>query len=254
MSTLKDFGDTAKEFSKNPLGIIALFIVLIYGFAALVVGASSELQPNERYPIVWFMVIFPVIVLVVFSWLVSCHYEKLYAPRDYNSDDAFLRALQDKKEARPALKELDRQIEEKVKSVLNSDSLLSNMGSNSDLQIILSQAAESITSQIRSSSFITVDARSFTGSDNDVYEFPTSAFSSLNDLTNEIYYQINHVVGPFEYGYSWVIKNSKSGEVIKNARMITGTKPGIPLKDERTLSEVGIEPGIVLEIVRPNKG
>ncbi len=57
MSTLKEFGDTAKALAKNPLGIIALFIVLIYGFAALVVGASSQLGPEERYPIVWFLII-----------------------------------------------------------------------------------------------------------------------------------------------------------------------------------------------------
>jgi hypothetical protein len=32
------------------LGIIALFIVRIYGFASLVVGFSSNLQSAERYP------------------------------------------------------------------------------------------------------------------------------------------------------------------------------------------------------------
>lgn len=254
MSTLKDFGETARELSRNPLGIIALFIVLIYGFAALVVGSSSELQPNERYPLIWFMVVFPVIVLAVFGWLVSCHYEKLYAPRDYNSDDGFLKALQDRKESRPALKELDRQIVEKVKSVLTSDSLLKNAGSQLALKDTLLQAAETITSEIRSSSFITVDARSFTGSDEDVYEYPASAFASLNDFTDEIYFQISNHVRPFEYGHSWVIKNSKTGEIIKNARMITGTKPGIPLKDGRALSEVGIKPGMILEVIHPKKG
>lgn len=37
MSTgIKEFGDVAKKLSVNPLGIIALFIVLVYGIAALV--------------------------------------------------------------------------------------------------------------------------------------------------------------------------------------------------------------------------
>lgn len=31
---VKEFGDTARGLAKNPLGIIALFIVLVYGFAA----------------------------------------------------------------------------------------------------------------------------------------------------------------------------------------------------------------------------
>lgn len=251
MNTLKEFVDTAKALSKNPLGIIALFIVLIYGFAALVVGASGQLGPDERYPIVWFLVVFPVIVLGVFGWLVSQHYEKLYAPRDYNSDDAFLKALQARAQGRPGLKELDNQIEQKVKAVLNAEDLLEKTENREDLQRRLKEAADKITSEIRNSSFITIDARSFTGSDEDVFEFPASAFRTLNDLTDEIYFAISDHVEPFEYGYSWAIQNHADGKIIKNARMITGTKPGIPLGDERSLAEVGVSPGMVFELVHP---
>ena len=54
MNSLKSFGDTAKGLARNPIGIIALFIVLIYGFASLVVGFSGNLTTTERLPIVWF--------------------------------------------------------------------------------------------------------------------------------------------------------------------------------------------------------
>ena len=94
MSTIKEFGDTATSLSRNPLGIIALFIALIYGFASIVVGASENLKGEERYLIVIFMTIFPVIVLGVFSWLVACHHEKLYAPKDFPSVDGFHKSLQ----------------------------------------------------------------------------------------------------------------------------------------------------------------
>lgn len=251
---LKEFGDAAKALSKNPLGIIALFIVLIYGFAALVVGASGQLGPEERYPIIWFLVFFPVVVLAVFGWLVSRHYEKLYAPRDYTSDDAFLKALQARTEARPGLKELDNQIEQKVKSVLSSEDLLDKTENKEELQKRLREAAERITNEIRHTSFITVDARSFTGSDEDVFEFPASAFRTLSELTDEIYFSISDHVEPFEYGYSWAIRDPRNGKTIRNARMITGTKPGIPLGDERSLAEVGIRPGMVLELVHPQNG
>lgn len=92
-SPIKEFGDTAKGLSKNPLGIIALFIVLVYGFASLVVGASSLLQADERFPIIWFLVLFPCIVLGIFAWLVSQHHEKLYAPSDYKNESNFLESL-----------------------------------------------------------------------------------------------------------------------------------------------------------------
>lgn len=90
---IKDFGSVAQGLAKNPLGIIALFIVLIYGFACLVAGASGQLQSGERAPIIWFMVLFPVLVLGVFSWLVSAHHKKLYAPSDFKNEDHFLEAV-----------------------------------------------------------------------------------------------------------------------------------------------------------------
>lgn len=149
---------------------------------------------------------------------------------------------------------MDVQIEQKVKSVLNSEDLFDETENKEVLQKRLREAAERITSEIRNSSFLTVDARSFTGSDEDVFEFPASAFRRLNELTDEIYFAISDYVEPFEYGYSWVIRNPENGKTIKNARMITGTKPGIPLRDERSLAEVGIRPGMVLELVHPQNG
>lgn len=91
--TIKEFGNTAQGLAKNPLGIIALFIVLIYGFACLVVGASDNLVPEERQPIIWFMVGFPLIVLFVFGWLVRNHHKKLYAPSDFKDESHFLKPM-----------------------------------------------------------------------------------------------------------------------------------------------------------------
>lgn len=89
-SSIADFSQTEQGLSRNPLGIIALFIVLVYGIAGLVLSTSvSALQPDERRPLVWFLVTFPVVVLGVFSWLVSKHHSKLYAPKDFQSDTAF---------------------------------------------------------------------------------------------------------------------------------------------------------------------
>jgi CheY-like chemotaxis protein len=83
--------ETAKGLSKNPLGIIALFIVLVYGFAAMVITFASSLTSSERLPLIYFLVIFPVLVLVVFAWLVSCHSGKLYSPSDYRNEDNYIR-------------------------------------------------------------------------------------------------------------------------------------------------------------------
>lgn len=88
---VKTFGDTARGLARNPLGIIALFIVLVYGFASLVTLFAGSFSATERLPLIWFLVLFPVLVLVVFAWLVSLHSGKLFAPSDFRNEDNYVR-------------------------------------------------------------------------------------------------------------------------------------------------------------------
>jgi hypothetical protein len=85
--------DPSKWSARNPLGIIALFISLIYGMSALLLGVSVQrLSLANQTVLVWFVVLFPVAVLAVFAWLVSKHHRKLYGPGDFRSDESFLTA------------------------------------------------------------------------------------------------------------------------------------------------------------------
>lgn len=93
-SAIRDFGAIAQRLARNPLGIIALFIVLIYALAVLLVGVSGEkLTSNERLPLVWFIVVFPFVVLFAFFRLVANHHSKLYAPSDYRDERLFFHPL-----------------------------------------------------------------------------------------------------------------------------------------------------------------
>lgn len=87
----KSFGETAKSLARNPLGIIALFIVLVYGFASLVTAFAGSFTAGERLPLIYFLIIFPVLVLGVFSWLVSKHSGKLFAPSDFKNEDNYVK-------------------------------------------------------------------------------------------------------------------------------------------------------------------
>lgn len=100
-----------KDLVKNPIGIIALFISMIYGFANLLLGATaSSLSSYERFPLIIFIVLFPVVVLGIFYLLVSRHHGKLYAPGDYKDDQSFLRTLsQEEREQK-----LEKDIEEAI--------------------------------------------------------------------------------------------------------------------------------------------
>lgn len=127
MSDIGKFGGIAANLSRGPLGIIALFIVLVYGFAALVTGFTGSFSTSERLPLIWFMALFPVLVLCLFVWLVSKHHEKLYPPSDFRDDKTFMaivalslaqttRSADSQEGAAPAV-EAGEAIEDAIKSV-----------------------------------------------------------------------------------------------------------------------------------------
>ncbi len=81
----------AKSLARNPLGIIALFIVLVYGFASLVTTFTGSFTHEERLPLIYFLVTFPVLVLAIFAWLVSTHSGKLFAPADFKNEENYVK-------------------------------------------------------------------------------------------------------------------------------------------------------------------
>lgn len=109
----------SKEFVRNPLGIIALFISLIYGFATLLLdSAAKELSSVERWPIIGFIVLFPLMVLITFYRLVTKHHGKLYGPGDFRDDSSFLRTLsQEEQETK-----LDKEVKESLGEDVVEDS------------------------------------------------------------------------------------------------------------------------------------
>ncbi len=87
---IEKFFTGAKSLSGSPLGIIALFILLVYGFAALTFGLSVAQLGEDRIVIVWFLVSFPVLVLLIFTFLVIRYHRHLYGPSDFLNQADFL--------------------------------------------------------------------------------------------------------------------------------------------------------------------
>ena len=87
---VRSFGETAKSLARNPLRIITLFIVLVYGFASLVTAFARSLTPAERLPLIYFLIVFPILVLAVFPWLVSRPSGKLCAPTEFKNEDNYI--------------------------------------------------------------------------------------------------------------------------------------------------------------------
>lgn len=80
---------------KNPLGVIALFVTFIDGIAGLVISVNFEYLhgSSERLPLIWFIVGFPIIVLIAFLYLVVKHPQNLFGPGDFDSQELYLKAI-----------------------------------------------------------------------------------------------------------------------------------------------------------------
>ena len=113
---LKTFTDAARSLARNPLGIIALFLVLVYAMAVLMFGLTAQsLSENERLVVLLFIVLFPVLVLVVFYRLVTKHHNKLYAPSDWRDESLFLKAMNVELPAEADIAQVDQGALELVK-------------------------------------------------------------------------------------------------------------------------------------------
>ncbi|MCF2826357.1 MULTISPECIES: hypothetical protein [unclassified Pseudoalteromonas] len=225
---------------KNPLSVIAIFagVAEISG-----TGVLPFIDPENQELYIWFLMLFPFTLVLLFFATLNWNHRALYAPSDYKSDESFLESANGGKSQREGIASMEKVIEAKVYEVLNASDGAPSAESKKSI-------AEKITESIKTSAFITVDARSLTGHDGDVFDLPYVAFSSFDSLTNEIFFLIEKHVRPFEYGHSWVLRNDK-GEVIKNSRMITKTKIGVPCSDSRGLKEVGIIPGMTITVSKP---
>ncbi|MDH4394721.1 MAG: hypothetical protein QE278_03490 [Limnobacter sp.] len=84
--------ESATKLAQNPLGLIALFVLLVEAIAGYV-ATSAVLSEPQRQILVWFVVSYPMLVLACFVYLVIVHPAKLYGPSDFRDQSHFMQAL-----------------------------------------------------------------------------------------------------------------------------------------------------------------
>ena len=83
-STLKEKGIT---LAKNPLGIISLFVFFIEAIAT--VSLRIAIETDYAGHIVWFIILFPTLIVLLFFGTLWIKRESLYAPMDFSDPQAF---------------------------------------------------------------------------------------------------------------------------------------------------------------------
>lgn len=88
---MNELTNNIKRFVQNPLGVIALFVTALYGIASMLFSSAFDnLQGDkERLPVIWFVILFPIIMFGTFVWLVVKHNHKLYSPGDFKDEKWF---------------------------------------------------------------------------------------------------------------------------------------------------------------------
>lgn len=129
---MEDFINSAKGFIRNPLGVIALFVSLVYAMACLVISQGLPAIENhiERMWLIQFVVWYPVLLLLIFCLLVIFYPLNLYSPKDFKDESLFLRFLSKRQKEKKLEKEVKEMREVKIEKN-KAFSLLSFSGTNS---------------------------------------------------------------------------------------------------------------------------
>jgi ElaB/YqjD/DUF883 family membrane-anchored ribosome-binding protein len=132
----------------NPLTIIAIFAALaeVAGTAALV-GIDKEVQ--EVF--VWFVMLFPTILVLLFFVTLNFNHHVLYAPSDYESDRAFLEAIKGRKELEINFASLETEVNslpETLEGALNEKIEGLNKDQIKKLKSIISQELASVRARV----------------------------------------------------------------------------------------------------------
>jgi hypothetical protein len=118
--------DKLQNNVRNPLGVIAMFVSFAYVsmVVSFTLGIDKLHGTLERLPIIYFLILFPIIILSVFCWLIIGHTWKLYSPAEYSDAEIF---------SFMSGKEIEKKQKEKVSE---TKALMPDNNSSSSLHVI----------------------------------------------------------------------------------------------------------------------
>lgn len=116
------------------------------------------------------------------------------------------------------------------------------------LELVRKMSLERLGPRLTGKDTLTLDVRPLVGPSGAVWQAEFASFKSVSDLLNQIYFRLDGAVEPFTYDQLWLVRDASSGQVFYNMGTNWALRQNL-LRDERTLQEVGINPGCSLEAV-----
>ena len=111
--------ESIKSFLRNPIGLLGLLALLFDSIIGIVlsVGLDKLQNPYERLPMIWFLIIYPILVLALFACLAIFSPRHLYSPQDYGNAESFIKATE-----KQTQKRREKEAEEIIKEDQKNDS------------------------------------------------------------------------------------------------------------------------------------
>jgi len=232
----------------TPLWVISLFVSL----SETVLGiAVTQTSGNIQAALTAFVIGFPLLIAGAFFVILWNRPEVLYAPTEYGKETdvtSFAKAMRRKPleeqrlylEIQGVLKETTDQIKATLSEAVgkrDDDELVSR---------ILDTAASQAVEKIREVGFLTLDSRPLLGREGKVWQVPYDQYGSVSALLDDIWFSIG-TLPAFTYNKKWILRDPTSSLVFDKMGTKWAEDRGWTT-DARRLEEVGIRPGMILEI------
>ena len=107
-------------YPQNPLGIIALFVFFIEAISTISLKFVLAQGDDKLAEIlIWFIVLFPTVIALLFFMLLWLRREVLYSPHDFKNDDSFVRLINKMETLEMRQEVVDFDIDTNIKDYLN---------------------------------------------------------------------------------------------------------------------------------------
>jgi hypothetical protein len=113
---------------KNPLTVISMFAGIAEISGTLIL---PFIEANNQHTYIWFLMIFPTLLVVIFFLTLNFNHEVLYAPSDYRNENNFLRSLRE-----ITHKEKQEKLSEEVEEA-NREIVVNQPGNDNQENVIL---------------------------------------------------------------------------------------------------------------------
>lgn len=116
----------ASAVVRNPLSVIAMFVLLVEAITTVTLVQVQSIN-QFSFPLVWFIILFPTLIALLFFGTLWWRHQFLYSPMEYRSDESFLSAMQrlQRIEARQEAAEINPRTADEEQSLQVVDRLLS---------------------------------------------------------------------------------------------------------------------------------